>query len=112
MPNIISGKNFKLTPTLKDYITKQMRKAKKFSPAPVIEMKVELDTDKNQRSGDIFRVAASIQLPGKIIKAGQKAEHMREAIDLCLPKLIRQIRKYKTKALKPKNPGQKSVRLG
>jgi ribosome-associated translation inhibitor RaiA len=41
----------------------------------------------------------SVQLPGIILKAGQKAYNMREAIDLCLPKLMEQVTKYKDKSL-------------
>jgi len=107
---IISAKTFKINKQQKDYLTKQLNKAAKFSPAPIKEMKAELDHDKNQRTGLVFRAELSIQLPGKVIKAGQKAEHMREAIDLCVPKLIRQIKKYKGKGRKSKHPGQTSFR--
>ncbi|MFA5134469.1 MAG: ribosome-associated translation inhibitor RaiA [Patescibacteria group bacterium] len=109
-PLIISAKTFKITPTLTDYVTKQMRHAEKFSPVPVQEMKVELDHDKNQRTGLVFRVEMSIVLSKKIIKAGQKGQTMREAIDLCVPKLIRQIEKYKTKRSEKRKPGLESVR--
>lgn len=109
-PIIISAKTFKITPTLKDYATKQMRHAEKFSPLPVKELKVELDHDKNQKTGLVFRAEMSIILSKKIIKAGQKGETMREAIDLCAPKLFRQIKKYKTKLYQKRKPGLKSIR--
>ncbi len=107
---IISAKTFKINKAQKDYVTKQLNKAARFSSAPIKEMKAELDHDKNQRTGIVFRVELSVQLPGKVIKAGQKAKHMREAIDLCVPKLIRQIKKYKGKVGKTKHPGQASIR--
>ncbi len=93
----ITGKNFKLSNPIKVYVTKQLQKVKKISPVPVITMKAELDVDKNQRSGLKNRVEMSVELAGKTIKAGHKAEHMREAIDLCIPKLLRQVRRFKEK---------------
>lgn len=107
---IISGKTLKLTKALKDYVTKKMRHAVKFSPLKIKATKVELDHDRNQRKGKVFRVELSVTLPGKIIKAGQKGESMRQAIDLSFPKLERQIKKYKTKILRPKQPGGKTIR--
>lgn len=99
---IITGKNFKLTSSLKDYVMKKMGKLNEFSSLRIIEAKVELDFDHNQKSGLINRIEASVQIPGHIFKAGQKAEHMREAIDLCLPKLFEQISKFKDKILTKK----------
>lgn len=110
MPTNITGKNFKLTPTLKNYVLQKTRKLQKFLPVTIREIKIELDHDHNQRTGLVNRIELSVFVPGKVIKAGQKAEHMIEAIDLCLPKLIRQLRKYKTKKLKTSQPGQKTFR--
>jgi len=109
MPTIISGKHFPLNQPLKTYIRQKLQKIKNLSPN-ILEFKVELDKDKNQQKGEIFRVEMSLKLAGKTLKAGQKAEHMREAIDLCIPKLTRQINKYKTKTRKSKQPGSKSIR--
>lgn len=99
---IINGKDFKLTQTLKDYVIKKMARITKLSSLKIQEIKVELDFDKNQKSGEIYRTEMSVQLPGTILKAGQKGYNMREAIDLCLPKLIEQITKYKDKTLSRK----------
>jgi len=96
---IITGKDFKLTPSLKAYVSKKMGKLDEFSSVRILEAKVELDVDHNQKSGLIYRTEMSVQLPGTIFKAGQKAYNMREAIDLCLPKLTEQVMKYKDKSL-------------
>ncbi len=106
----ISAKTFKINKPQKDYVTKLMKKAATFSPIPVRDMKVELDHDHNQRTGMVFRVEMSLKISRSIIMAGQKAEHLREAIDLCYPKLIRQIKKYKTKKLRSKQPGRPTIR--
>jgi putative sigma-54 modulation protein len=103
MPNvIISGKDFKLNQTLQNYVAKKMEKISKLASLPIKSIKVELDADKNQKSGQIYRAEMSVQLPGKILKSGQKGYNMREAIDLCLPKLAEQVTKYKDKMLTKK----------
>ena len=109
MPTIISGKHFQLNQPLKDYIQQKLKKIKNMSPN-ILEFKVELDKDKNQKKGNIFRVEISLKLAGKILMAGQKAEHMREAIDLCIPKITGQINKYKTVTRKNLQPGNKTIR--
>lgn len=109
MPTIISGKHFQLNQPLKDYIKQKLQKVKNMAPN-ILEFKVELDKDKNQNTGDIFRAEISLKLAGKIIMAGQKAEHMREAIDLCIPKITRQINKYKTVTRKSQQPGNITIR--
>ncbi len=96
MPTIISGKNFKLSPAVKDYVTGKLRKLERYSEH-IIATKAELDHDTNQRTGLVYRVELSVEVPGDILKAGQKAEHLREAFDTCLPKLERQLKKYETK---------------
>jgi len=110
MPTTISGKNFKLTDQLKQCALEKTRKLQKFSLSPIKEIKIELDHDHNQKSGLVNRVEISVFIPGKIIKAGIKAEHMIEAIDLCLPKVIRQLKKFKSKQLKDSQPGQETFR--
>lgn len=99
---VITGKDFQLTTSLKEYVEKKMEKISELSSLDIIGMKVELDVDKNQKSGLINRVEMSVQLPGETFKAGQKASNMREAIDLCLPKLVEQVAKYKDKKLSRK----------
>jgi len=107
---IITGKDLKLSPALKNYVFSKMKKIVKYWSGQIISIKVELDVDKNQKKGMTNRVEMSIQLPRKIIKAGLKAYNMREAIDLCLPKLTRQIKKYKTKISRNSQPGAKTIR--
>lgn len=99
---IITGKDFKLTQPLKDYVSRKMEKITKLSSLQIRDIKIELDFDKNQKSGLIYRAEMSVQLPGRILKAGEKAYNMREAVDLCIPKLVEQVTKYKDKSLSRK----------
>lgn len=92
---IISAKNFRLTPNLKSFVEEKLEPLNKLSRQPIMEMKVRLDFDRNQRTGDIYRVEASVIWLGKVYKAGVKAEDMLEAVDLVKEKLERQLRDAK-----------------
>ncbi|MFA6587758.1 MAG: ribosome-associated translation inhibitor RaiA [Patescibacteria group bacterium] len=92
---IISAKNIKLTTSLKTYAEEKLYPLHKLSRQPITEMKVRLDFDRNQHSGDIYRVEASVLWLGKTYKAGVKADDMYEAIDLVKEKLERQLRDAK-----------------
>ncbi len=86
----ISGKDFSLTPAIKEYVTEKIGKLEKFSSA-IERIRVELDVDHNARHGMINRVEVWVFMPGGPLQAGVKAEHMHEAIDLVYPKIERQI---------------------
>ncbi|MFZ6036219.1 MAG: ribosome hibernation-promoting factor, HPF/YfiA family [Patescibacteria group bacterium] len=108
MPTIISGKNFKLSNPLKDYVSAKLHKLEKYSEH-IIASKAELDHDVNQRTGTVYRAELSVTVPGAILMAGQKAEHMREAIDRCVQKLQMQITKYEKKKIeRPRRAGARN----
>jgi len=111
MPLVISGKNFKLTSGLKAYVEKHVDRLTKFSPSPVKEVRVELDHDHNQQTGLVYRAEISLMLTDKTIKAGEKAEHMEEVINLCIPKIISQLEKFKSKKMEKRKPGSESIRI-
>ncbi len=93
---IISAKNFRLGKWVKDYAMKKMSKLEQLLPVAT-DAKIELDHDHNQRTGLVYRVEASATLGGKTIKAGEKGATMEAAIDLTVPKLIAQVKKFKDK---------------
>lgn len=90
----ISGKNFKLTPAVKEYVAEKLGKLKKFNP-DIMRIGVELDVDHNITKGKKNRIEVWVYLPGKTVQAGLKAEHMDEAIDLVYPIIERQVIKQK-----------------
>ena len=96
MELIISGKDFKLTPSLKTYVTQKVGKLGRYW-AKVARARVELDVDHNQKSGDLYRVEVWLNVPGADIALGAKAADIHAAIDLVVPKLERQIVKLKGK---------------
>ncbi|MFZ5391426.1 MAG: ribosome hibernation-promoting factor, HPF/YfiA family [Patescibacteria group bacterium] len=98
MDFIISGKNFKLTPSLKQYIQDKLGRLKKYW-GKIIRARVELKVDKAHKSGQISEVDVVLEVPGPDIRAEQKASEMHEAIDLVMPKLEKQLRRAKDKIL-------------
>lgn len=94
----ISGKDFPLTPTLKEYVTIKLEKLIKFHRG-IKRIGVEMDIDRNARQGRINRIEVWAYLPNKTISAGIKAEHMREAIDLVCPILERRLTRDKEKSV-------------
>ncbi len=93
---IISGKNFSLTPSLKEYTEKKVLKLMKFSPS-IEQARIELDVDHNQRSGNINRVEIWLLLQKKTLQIGIKANDMRAAIDQAIDKLEIQLVRLKEK---------------
>ncbi|MDD5342025.1 MAG: ribosome-associated translation inhibitor RaiA [Patescibacteria group bacterium] len=96
MKIILTGKNFKLTPSLKSYVTDKISHLEKYY-REILKAKVELDFDRNQKSGDINRVEIWLYLPEKTLETGIKASEMHEAIDLAYEKIANQLIRYKEK---------------
>jgi len=96
MDLIISGKNFKLTPSLKAYVEEKVGRLSKFWNK-IIRARVELDVDHNKKSGDIYGVEAKLEIPGPDIQIGTKSSDMHAAIDEIIPKLERLLVKSKGK---------------
>ncbi len=92
----ISGKDFHPTEADKTYVTEKLVKLERFHPK-IERIGVELDVDHNVTHGKKFRIEVWVYLPNKDIKAGLKAEHFQEAVDLVYPKLERQLVKDKEK---------------
>lgn len=95
-PISISGKDFRLTPALKEYVETKLGRLAKYHPK-IQRIGVEFDVDRHHRSGDLFRVEVWIQIPGNDIKAGVNADDILASVDLVYPKLERQLVKAKEK---------------
>lgn len=96
MSLIISGKDFKLTPALKQFVTERTQPFSKYDHR-ITQIKVELDVDHNQKTGDIHRVQLWVTVAGTVLRVGLKSPDMRAAIDQAAEKMIRQLVKQKEK---------------
>lgn len=104
----ISAKDFRLTPSLKQYVEHKFTRLARFHPA-IKRIGVELDVDKNARHGKINRIEIWAYLPHGDVQAGMKAEHMMEAIDLVYPKIERLLVKDKELMMERRRAARKEV---
>ena len=86
----ISGKNFNVSEKVEERLTRKLNKMDRYFGSEV-EAQARLSLEKNNRN--ICEV--TIPIEGGIVRAEESAEDMFKAIDRCLEKLERQIRKYR-----------------
>src|SRR5690348_6316128 len=91
----IKATHVDLTPSLRDYIEEKIGGLEKFISAT--EAKVEIDRDQHHHSGEVFHAEANLIAGGKIMHAEATAEDGYAAIDLLVPKLKEQAKKFKDK---------------
>lgn len=92
----ILGKNYVPADKLKDIITQKLSKLDKYFDDDAIA-KVVCYTAKG---GDKHIMEVTINLDKKLLRAEVTTDNMYNNIDLIIPKLTRQIRKYRTKLSK------------
>ncbi len=107
---VIKGTNTELSPSMKEYVNEKIGSLSKYVKR-VVEVDVELEVDKKHKSGEIYRSEVTMYVPRDVLRATEKATDMYAAIDLVIPKLKKQIEKYKAK-LKHKNGVKKKGFLG
>ena len=93
----IFAKELDLSNDLRDYIQKKTNKLSKFLQT-IDELRVDLAYSKSARNAD-DRYVAQITLRGKgfILRAEERADDIKPAIDLVVDKIRRQIERYKGK---------------
>ncbi len=93
MKFMVRGKNIEVTDALKNYVEEKVGKVEKyFDDDTVIEAQVSLEVEKNRH---IVEVTAFVD--GLILRGEEVTGDMYASIDGVIEKLLRQIRKYKTK---------------
>lgn len=102
---VISGKDFKLTPSIKNYVTEKFGRLDRYHPK-IERVGVELDIRRHQVHGDIYRIEVWVYTPGKTFQAGMQAADMRAAIDLVYPKIERQLVQDKERHPRAGRPGK------
>lgn len=90
----IYHKKIELTDKLYDYVQEKVGGLEQYIDN-VIECFVELDEDISMKSGKKFRCEVQMKIPRSSIRAEEIAYDIFEAIDLVIPKLTKQIEKYK-----------------
>lgn len=89
----IRGENLEVTPALKDYTEKKVRKLERyFETPPISDVHVNMHVHNNDQVIEI-----TIPMHDLLLRGEESHTDMYAAIDLVVEKLERQIRKYKTK---------------
>ena len=88
----MSGKNFNISEKVSGRLERKLNKLDRYFAAEV-DAQVRLALEKNDRN--ICEI--TIPIEDGIVRAEESAEDMFKAIDRCIEKLERQIRKYRTK---------------
>ncbi len=90
----IYHKKIELTDKLYAYVQEKVGGLEQYIDN-VIECFVELDEDTSMKSGKKFRCEVQMKIPRSSIRAEEIAYDIFEAIDLIIPKLTKQIERYK-----------------
>ncbi len=89
---VVSGQNVDITPALKEYAEKKLRKLQKFFENREVEIEVVLKVQRELHVADI-----TIQVGGLLVRGEGKTDDMYASINVAVDRIERQIRKYKTR---------------
>ncbi len=88
----VSGQNVDVTPALREYAEKKLKKIQKFFEDRPVETEVVLKVQRELHVADI-----TIQAGGLLVRGEGKTDDMYVSINQAIDHIERQIRKYKTK---------------
>lgn len=111
---IIKTKNLEMTDLLDNLIKKRMEGLKKFTNIlkdGTAKLLVEVEGQtKHHKKGDVFKVEAIINVPGKNLVVRTHGENLGKVVTEARDEMEREIRKYKTKIIeKPRRDSKKFV---
>jgi putative sigma-54 modulation protein len=99
MEILIQAKKNAADPQIKAYAQAKLEKLTRHFDH-IQEARMELTTERNKSLEDVKVAELTVHVTGRtgnILKAVQSAEHMNEAVDLVIDKMVRQIRQHKEK---------------
>ena len=99
MEILIQAKKTAADPRIKAYAQAKLEKLTRHFDH-ILEARMELSTERNKSLEDVKVAELIVHVTGRsgnILKAVQSAEHMNEAVDLVVDKMVRQIRQHKEK---------------
>ncbi|MEK7584671.1 MAG: ribosome-associated translation inhibitor RaiA [Patescibacteria group bacterium] len=92
------SKNVIVTESLQQYLESKLQHVEKLG-VKTLSCRVDFSRDQHHHKGDIFRVEINVSVPGKLLRIVELHEDIRAAIDLATDKLLRQVRKFKSKKM-------------
>ncbi|NQV13163.1 MAG: ribosome-associated translation inhibitor RaiA [Parcubacteria group bacterium] len=108
MEIIFYTKNVKLTSELEAYAREKVSKLEKYlKNIDIQETKIELTEYTAQRKGNKFVAEVDVILPKGSLRASEATTDIHASIDMVIPKLKKEIAKYKGKWEKQRREGRK-----
>lgn len=96
------SKSIELNNSIKEYARGKIEKIEKYLDN-ILEVKIELQEDKSMNSGPKYWCEIMIFLPQEKLIVHKKAETIFAAMDMIMPRLKKQIERYKGKYKDPKS---------
>src|SRR6202045_2862405 len=107
MEILIQAKKNAADPRIKAYAEAKLEKLSRHFDH-ILEARMELTTERNKSLEDVKVAELTVHVTGRtgnILKAVQSAQHMNEAIDLVIDKMVGQIRRHKENPRAPRRRG-------
>ena len=95
----VSGRKMNVTPAIKDYVDEKIGRALEVFDSAAMDAEVVLRTEKNPAISLNAICEVTVNAKGAVIRVAESAEDMYAAIDVAAAKVVRQLRKYKTKVV-------------
>lgn len=92
----VAGKNVEVTPLVKDYLNKKMKRLIRYLPN-VDEAKVEIQEEKTKSPDHRVAVQITLRNKGDLLRAEERSSNVNAAIDAVTEVLSRRIERYKSK---------------
>ena len=93
----VRGKNLDITPSLKEYVEKRVKKVTKyFDKTGDITVILSVEKGRHQ-TGNFHHVEVTVPVIGLLIRGEERTADMYSSIDQVMDKIEKQIGKYKTK---------------
>lgn len=95
----VSGRKMPVTDALRQYAEEKVGNAIKAVDADAVSTEVVLYTEKNPANPLPAICEVTVRIKGHIVRVEESEEDMYAAIDVAAAKVVRQLRKYKTKVV-------------
>lgn len=99
----ITGRKMPITDALRDYAEEKIGNAMKVMDIEPLTAEVILEVQKNPSNPTPATCEVTMRARGHIIRVEEHEENMYAAIDVASAKVLRQLRKYKTRVIDHKN---------
>lgn len=107
----IAGREFEVTDRIREYVTKKVAKLDRHLSA-IEEIRVDLAHVKTARSAsDRYVAQMTVRGKGMLLRAEERADDIRTAIDTALDKMTRQIARFKGKHQRGRGDGKSAAEV-